>query len=56
MASRSQRFRIIPRLEALEDRAVPAAANLTAYRPMTEHINYANFRVAESQDCRWPGG
>lgn len=35
-------------LEALEDRLTPATANLTAYRPVTEYLNFANFRVAEN--------
>lgn len=44
------RYRTVPRIEPLEDRAVPATANLIAYRPLTEHINFARFRVAESQE------
>src|SRR5436190_80497 len=38
-------------VEALESRVLlTAVANLTAYRPMTEFIKYAQYPVAESQE------
>lgn len=39
-----------PMLECLEDRVVPAAADLIAYRPVTDFFNHASFRVLESQE------
>lgn len=38
-------------VEALEDRSLPSAmANLTAYRPVTEFINYTQYPIAESRE------
>ncbi len=48
--ARQRRPSIVPRLEPLEDRRVPATANLIAYRPVTEYLNYAKFRVPASQE------
>src|SRR5262249_7156737 len=38
-------------IERLEDRTLlTAVANLTAYRPVTEFINYAQYPIAEAQE------
>ncbi|MBM4068129.1 MAG: hypothetical protein FJ271_04195 [Planctomycetes bacterium] len=42
--------RATPRVELLEERTVPATANLTAYRPVTEYFKFTKFRVAERQE------
>jgi hypothetical protein len=37
-------------VESLEDRSLMALADLDAYRPVTEHIDYALHVVPESQE------
>lgn len=37
-------------LERLEDRVVPATADLVAYRPVTDYFTYTNYAVSASQE------
>lgn len=48
--SRARRNAASLRLEALEDRVVPATADLIAYRPVTDYFDYASYAVLNSQE------
>jgi hypothetical protein len=48
--SAPSRSRTTLQLERLEDRLVPASADLVAFRPVTDYINYASYPIADAQE------